>query len=369
MYTILLTIIRIIITLAGIYMFFYTRRVIPNSFPKSRIVIPFALSVTLIILGINDPTSDIAISFMYITIASFAYGVFMQIAFHKKHIDSKIHYLIPIFIMAIFIAYGFFNAQDIKRTDYVIETDKMYDNESIVIAMFADTHLNSVFDSTHYTTALKEIEQIKPDILLLVGDIYEEATLIKDMNKFSSELGKLNFKYSTYYVYGNHDTGIYLRNPKHITEAIVKQSLEENGIIILKDETVLIDNMFYIVGRMDKTVDKKRADINDLVTNIDKSKFIIMLDHQPISLSESAEAGGDLILSGHTHNGQVFPLGIITRLRNHYDVVYGAKTLDNTTMIVTSGMGASESALRTEGISEYLIITIKGIKASSDYIE
>ncbi len=361
MYIILLTGLRISIVIASIYMFFYLRKLAPITMPKTRFVLPFAISATMVTLGFEDATSTITISFMYIFIACFIYDVFLRTLSRQRYFYIKFHHIFPILIAGCYISFGVYNAQNIQRTDYTIETNKLPKGETITMVALADTHLNSVFGSSQYIGALKEIESLKPDMLLLVGDIYEEATIFNDMQTLGKAIGALEFKYGTYYVYGNHDTSIYRRNPRKITEVSVRESLESNGITVLKDEVLLIDDKLYLAGRMDKTVDKERADIADILADVDKTKPIIVLDHQPISLRETVEAGGDLVLSGHTHDGQVFPLGLITRLRGHYDIVYGAMTVGDTTMIVTSGMGVSETILRTDGISEYIFVTLVGV--------
>ena len=132
--------------------------------------------------------------------------------------------------------------------------------------------------------------------------------------------------------------------------------------MVLQDDTVLIDDRFYIVGRQDKSVDTdyyKRDDIREITKKLDKDKYIIVLDHQPNDYDNEAESDADLVLSGHTHGGQLIPITFIGELLKINDSTYGYKKMKNTDFIVTSGISDWSIKFKTGCFSEYVVIDIK----------
>ena len=87
---------------------------------------------------------------------------------------------------------------------------------------------------------------------------------------------------------------------------------------------------------------------------------MIDLNHQPNDYSNEKESQVDLVLSGHTHGGQVFPLGQIGKIAKIHDEFYGMHKRDNTTFIVNSGISNWEVYFKTLTKSEYTVINIRG---------
>lgn len=84
-----------------------------------------------------------------------------------------------------------------------------------------------------------------------------------------------------------------------------------------------------------------------------------MLDHQPNDYDDEAETNADLVLSGHTHGGHIFPIGPASLLVGANDQVYGKKRVNGTDFIVTSGLSGWEVPFKTFAKSEYVIIDIE----------
>lgn len=130
--------------------------------------------------------------------------------------------------------------------------------------------------------------------------------------------------------------------------------------MLLRDQSVLIDQAFYVIGRQDYSTEKKagivRATPEELVEGLDQSKPIIVIDHQPRELQELSNAGVDLDLCGHTHDGQLFPGNIATAVFWENSCGYLRKgSMQN---IVTSGVGLWGPNLRVGTNSEVCIIDI-----------
>ena len=135
------------------------------------------------------------------------------------------------------------------------------------------------------------------------------------------------------------------------------EELVRNGVNILKDESILVNDEIYLVGRKDFE-DMGRLQMNELVRSLDKDKFILVMDHQPTDYNNEANGGSDLVVSGHTHGGQVISLSILNPYLSQNDSVYGFKKINKTDFIVTSGISDWEIKMKNGCISEYVIINI-----------
>lgn len=133
--------------------------------------------------------------------------------------------------------------------------------------------------------------------------------------------------------------------------------MADANIKLLRDKTVLIDSLFYIVGRDDKT-NPHRKNLDQLMTGVDKTKPVFLLDHQPYNLEEAEQNGVDFQFSGHTHRGQVWPISLITDAI--YEDSYGSLKKGGTNIYVSSGIGIWGGKFRIGTQSEYVVITLKG---------
>lgn len=141
--------------------------------------------------------------------------------------------------------------------------------------------------------------------------------------------------------------------------AITIPYIEKNGIRILKDEVVSLEGGIQIIGRIDRDGSRykmERLPLNVLMNQVDLTKPVILLDHQPLRLNETAMAGVDLELSGHTHNGQMWPLNYIIKMI--YELSYGYKKTGNTQFIVSSGYGIWGPRVRSGSRPEVLEINL-----------
>jgi uncharacterized protein len=167
-------------------------------------------------------------------------------------------------------------------------------------------------------------------------------------------------------VFGNHDKGLYDASCRRgFTGDDLVAELEKNGVTVLQDETVQLGDGFYLVGRQDASEEldfgRSRASIAELTQDLDPAKFIIVLDHQPRDYD--AESGhADLVLSGHTHGGQMLPVMQLIRWFHlgGDDNVYGYENRGGTNFIVTSGISDWAIQFKTGCRSEFVIVDIAG---------
>jgi predicted MPP superfamily phosphohydrolase len=130
---------------------------------------------------------------------------------------------------------------------------------------------------------------------------------------------------------------------------------DQAGIRLLKDTVEKIDNDFYLIGRTDGRSSGRKS-IEELLRDCDRSLPVIVLEHRPTDLDNVSRSGADILLSGHTHNGQLFPVNLITQ--RHYELSWGYKLKNRTHVFVTSGIQVWGPPVRTAGASEILIVNV-----------
>ena len=268
---------------------------------------------------------------------------------------------ISIILSIISLIIGRYLDHNVWKTEYNLITEKNISN--LKIAMFADSHLGTTFNADGFEKKLEMIQKENPDIIFIVGDYVDDETNKDDMIKATKNLGKIKTKYGIYFVFGNHDKGYYGSSYRGFSSKELINELKNNNVSILQDESILINNDFYLIGRIDysevKEKNKKRKTIKELIKNLDKKKYMIVLDHQPVEFKEKSEAKVDLVLAGHTHSGQLFPFNQVGKWIGANDLIYGYEKRDNTNFIVTSGISDWAIKFKTGTKSEFVVINIK----------
>ena len=250
---------------------------------------------------------------------------------------------------------GYLLCTRVWQKDYALKTEK--ELGTLKIALIADVHLGTTFDGEGFAEQLRTIEAQEPDLLVIAGDFVDDASGREDLDRACAALGELELPYGVWYVYGNHDAG-YFRG-RDFSPGDLEAALTENGVHILRDQAELVDSRFYVAGRADRSRGE-RASMEELLAGLDRDKYIIVLDHQPNAYEEEAAAGADLVLSGHSHGGQLIPITYVGKWFGMLDRVYGYERRGGTDFIVTSGISCWEILFKTGTRSEYVIITVEG---------
>ena len=270
--------------------------------------------------------------------------------------------ILAVIINIMFFGYGWYAAHNVWRTEYNLATLKNI--ASIKIVMFADSHIGTTFDAQGFAKHTAKMQAENPDLLVVVGDFVDDDTNRENMIKASENLGKIKTKYGIYFVFGNHDKGYYTSERRGYTAQELVAELEKNNINVLFDETIKINDNFYLIGRQDASLEKiggKRKSMADLMKNTEDEAYTLVLDHQPTDFKNQAAAGVDLVLSGHTHGGQLFPFNKVGEWIGANDLVYGYEKRKSTDFIVTSGISDWAIKFKTGTKSEYVIININSI--------
>ncbi|WP_077617574.1 metallophosphoesterase [Bacillus sinesaloumensis] len=322
-------------------------------YKKTYILVLIILSLAIFIGYTTSSTILITIGYFWMTLTGFGLillpiATLLYFLFKRKKIRSIGFAVLALYILI--FSFGTYNAWSPIVQTYDITIEKAFEQrDSLKILMASDFHLGSIVGKSHLSKFVDLVEETKPDIVLIPGDLiddYIEPFLDKNMGE---TLTKVDAPLGVYATLGNHD---YYGNDN---EKIVEE-MEKLGIEILTDEITMLENELYLIGRNDDT-DDKRAAIQELVATLDTSKPVIMLDHQPTELEAAKEHGIDLLLSGHTHRGQVFPGNLITNIL--YENDYGLLKKGRMHSIVSSGFGTWGPPLRLGTRSEVVIINVE----------
>lgn len=273
-------------------------------------------------------------------------------------------------LSAVISVYGFVHATNIKTTSYDVHIEKSCKNlDSLKIALIADMHLGYSIGASHTQKMVDAVNAMNPDIIIFAGDFFDNSyDSIEDPDAVIEILKGMKSTYGAYACWGNHDVSEKIlvgftfggSNVKTQDERMY-EFLDKANIKILKDEVTLIDDSFYLIGRLDSqkpgSNDGSRLTPVELIEKVDdEDKPIIVMDHQPRQLQELADVGVDIDLSGHTHDGQIFPATVITNIM--WENSYGMIKKDNMYSIVTSGVGVYGPFMRVGSDAEVVQVNV-----------
>ena len=265
--------------------------------------------------------------------------------------------------------YGIFNARNIKVNEYSVTVNKSCGSDKHLKAVLvADLHMGYAIGVDHITNMVEKINQQDADIVIIAGDIFDNSyDGMDDPEGIKAQFKSIKSKYGVYAVYGNHDIDEKILmgftfdwGGKQLNSEKMTNFMKECNIKLINDESVLINDEFYLVGRRDTdkpgTEDGTRAEISELTKDLDKTKPIFVLSHEPDELQKTADAGADIDFSGHTHDGQLFPGNLTIGL--FWENPCGMIKKDNMYSIVTSGVGVYGTFMRVGTDAEICSVDI-----------
>lgn len=251
--------------------------------------------------------------------------------------------------LSVLIAYGSFNAYSPVVRVYDVHIDKEVQGpKQLKVVMAADMHFGLLSGKAHAKRMVEEIAKLQPDLVLYPGDMIDDDLDVVLRRGIGDIIGAVEAPYGVYASLGNHDK---TRGP--IEELIA--ALEASNMTVLYDESVTIDGLMTIIGRKDRT-ERDRAALAELTAGVDGSLPLVLLDHQPYEFDIAERGGIDLMLSGHTHRGQIAPAHLITRAM--YENDWGYLRKGELHSVVTSGYGFWGPPIRIGSRSELVQINL-----------
>ena len=221
--------------------------------------------------------------------------------------------------------------------------------DGTTIVVVSDTHLGSLIGTKWLKARVVQISELKPDLIVLLGDISEglgspDEELLPVLNRLSAPLG-------VWAVLGNHEF--------HSHRNMSKSLLEKTSFHVLRNSWREVMPGLVVAGVDDLTSMRQAGRSDDLIAESLKNRpqgTTILLSHTPWQIEEAADAGVDVMLSGHTHGGQIWPFDYLVRLR--YPFLEGSYKIKNMNLIVTRGAGTWGPRMRLWHPGEILRITL-----------
>ena len=268
--------------------------------------------------------------------------------------------------------YGIINAKIVRTTEYDITINKDGGNfKEMTIAMFGDPQFGYNIGEYHLKQAVDIINKNDVDIVCVVGDIFDnQYSAIKHPDKLIDLFNQIKSKYGMYAVLGNHDVeepilcGFTFNDDDLENKLASKEMLDfikKSGMVLLYDENVIINDSVNLYGRADQERPNlgniTRKESGDIFKEVDTTKPLFVLDHEPREYDELEKAGVDLMMAGHTHDGQLWPTKIATDII--WENAYGLWVKNAFHAITTSGLGLFGPNMRVGTIAEVCIIHVK----------
>ena len=230
-----------------------------------------------------------------------------------------------------------------------------YADKPLKLGVITDMHLGRLLTAGRLGRAVELLAPEQPDAILYVGDIIDDHIKL-DAEATAAALAVAQPRLGHWAVPGNHE---------YISGSIDKSLdfLRAVGMQVLRDQWAVVDNSFVLAGRDDLSkpgfTGIQRGSMEEILADLPeqyRSLPLVVMDHQPAALDEARQAGTALMLSGHTHNGQLWPFNFVTELR--YENPLGLLTKGNFHSIVSAGTGTWGPPLRTTGRAEVLLVTV-----------
>ncbi len=267
------------------------------------------------------------------------------------------------------VSMGVVHTQKIRTVHYTVPVAAS-ENVSLKIAFVTDLHMGCQIGSAQIARMVQKINQMDPDLVLFGGDMYDsDYDMLENPDRLAETLRQIHSRYGVYGVYGNHDVtetliGGFSISPRSraYRDERMAELLKKSNITMLEDAVVPVaGGKLWLVGRLDGEKSgrglAKRKSAQELMGQTDEKTPVIVLEHEPSELDDLAALGADVVLSGHTHAGQFFPLTLPRSLI--WKNAYGLKKIGAMESIVTSGVGVYGPSMRLLTNSEVVQIDLK----------
>ena len=252
----------------------------------------------------------------------------------------------------VLVVFGYKNTKKVVHKKYQLSIPGC--KNPCRIALISDLHLGIFVREDHVKKVVQCINSMKPDLVVIAGDIIDVDHAIlndrEELNAISRQLQKLSSKSGTYLSLGNHDPGI--------DDRTFRKFLKSSHIRLLHNEVVELSDLI-LAGRSD-AASNERKPLPEIQARVSGEKPVILIDHDPQGIPEAEQCGIPLVLSGHTHKGQFWPMGFFTKWANGKHYFYGHETFGNTQAIISSGAGYFNLPLRIGSDNELEEIVING---------
>ena len=332
----------------GMLLSFFVRMFVNDAMPIGLATVMSAVGFTWIIAFIYFAIFILCIDVL--RIVNHFFDIYPQWIKDNYQLTKLILFGVAIVAVGLLFVMGNYKYNHPEAVRLDIAIDKPIPGEGLKLVVISDVHLGSNINKAQLKRYVEMINAENSDLILIAGDLCDMSAKPMIEQNMGEELSALKSKYGVYFASGNHE---FYGGDR---DAILGY-LSSSGINVLIDSVVTVGDVVTIAGRDDRT-NTNRKDLVDLLKDVDLSKPLILLDHQPYNLAETEKAGVDLQLSGHTHNGQFWPGNMVVKMM--YELPYGYMQKGSTHYYVSSGLGLWGPKYRIGTVSEMVVIRLLG---------
>ena len=260
-------------------------------------------------------------------------------------------FLLPLIISAGINAYGYFEAKDIRIEKLTIASPKIPEAAGrIRIVQISDVHIGIIVRGERLKHIAEEVKKAQPDVLVSTGDLVDGQ--IDSLSEHTTFLRDIQPRYGKYAITGNHEFYAGLDEAIDFTQGA--------GFVVLREAGVNVAGVINIAGVDDPTADAfglaKPISETELLRGLSRERFTLLLKHRPV-IEKNSVGYFDLQLSGHTHNGQIFPFNFI--VQRFYPLITGYFNMpDDTHLYVSRGTGTWGPPIRFLSAPEITVIDL-----------
>jgi uncharacterized protein len=260
-------------------------------------------------------------------------------------------FLLPLIISSAINAYGYFEATDIRTEKITIASPKIPEAAGrIRIVQISDVHIGIIVRGERLKRIVEEVKKAEPHILVSTGDLVDGQ--IDNLTEHATFLRDVQPRYGKFAITGNHEFYAGLNQALDFTRAA--------GFVVLREEGINVAGVINIAGVDDPTVDAyglaRETTETKLLSGLSHRYFTVLLKHRPV-IEKNNVRYFDLQLSGHTHNGQIFPFTFV--VRRFYPLITGYFNLPNDAhLYVSRGTGTWGPPIRFLSPPEITVIDL-----------
>ena len=253
-----------------------------------------------------------------------------------------------------FVVYGMVHAFDVQVVNITVPIKGL--TKEVTAALITDIHLGNFYGERQLESIVEKVIELNPDVVFNTGDLFEAKVHFNEKSNVLESFNRLTMPH--YFVLGNHD--------EHAGVDEVIKELEKTNVIVLRNEIANLGEL-QIIGLDNMPADSlsskkytteggKTVDevMNELP--IEKNRPTVVLHHRPEGVEYMEPKGGDLLLAGHTHNGQLFPFSLIAKRTHKYN--HGMYQFGDMQIYVSAGSGAVSFPIRIGTNSEITYIKL-----------
>lgn len=269
----------------------------------------------------------------------------------KRFVPTMGHslwYALP--VACLILVYGYINYKHPRVEEIKVTTARKTEGQTLRIVAVSDVHLGYGTGVSALQKYVDLINAQQPDVVLIAGDLIDNSIQPLIGKPFDKVLAQIHAPQGIYMVPGNHE---YISDVNK-----VKQYLKQTPITLLQDSIVTLPGGIQLLGRDDRS-NKHRQPLSWLLERTDRSRPVIVLDHQPYHLAQADSLQVDLMICGHTHRGQVFPLNLM--VDRMYEQSHGYRQWQHAHIWVSSGLSLWGPPFRIGTHSDLAVIEISGI--------